>query len=83
MTIIKLAPKPPASKEIRDNILDILKEYQKHAEEGKLECLVIIGGFVDNSWTNHMSGTLDFPQAIGKLQIAMQEWIAEELTKED
>ena len=82
MTLVTLTPKPTAAKEVQDNVVDILKTYLEKANKGEVNYVIVIAGFTDNTWTHDMSSTLDFPRAIGVVEIAKQEWI-EEQNQED
>jgi hypothetical protein len=79
--VVSLTTKPPVAQEIKDNIIEILKQYLEKAEKGEISCVIVIAGFPGGIWSNDMSSTLDFPTAIGKLEIAKQEWIGQELSQ--
>ena len=77
-TLVTLTPKPTIAKEIQDNVIDILKTYLGKAERGEINCVIVMAGFTDGTWTHDLSSTLAFPTAIGMVEIAKQEWIDEE-----
>ncbi len=79
--VVKLAQKPTVSQEVKDGIIEIIKAYLKKAEQGEVSSLIIIAGFLDGTWGDDMSSTLDFPTAVGQLEICKQEWIEQELSK--
>ncbi len=82
--LVVFTPKQTVENEVQESVVGVLKEYLAKAEAGQLNCVIVIAGFLDGMWTDDMSSTLDFPTAIGRLEIAKQEWIAQELnSKED
>ena len=85
MTIrtLSIAAKPTLAHDIRQRIVEDLKEVLlKLAEAGEIESSVIIFKRMGDGWSDRRSGSLNFPDSIGRLEIVKQAWIAEYLRQE-
>jgi hypothetical protein len=76
MTLVSLVTKPTADKEVQESILRLLREALEEAERGEIDNLIMIIGTPAGEWTDRASDTVKFSEAIGRLEITKQEWIA-------
>jgi hypothetical protein len=74
--IIKLATAPTLSDEIKDSTIKLARTVLEDAEAGNVATLLVIAIRPDGSWSREWSGTENMSDAIGKIEIAKQEWIA-------
>ena len=76
---IVLVPKPKASDEVRGSVVRLLRESLEQAEAGEVNTVIIIASHPDGTWTDLCSSTDKLSEAIGRLEITKQAWIAEYL----
>lgn len=75
MSVVELARKPTASEEAKADCINILRKALALAESGDMTTLIIIAQRPDNSWSDERSTAVNFPDAIGRLEIVKQSWI--------
>jgi len=80
---IKLVPPVSAKEEARQSVIKLLRKTLEEAEAGQLQSVVMIIESVDGTWADRASETIKFSEAIGRLEITKQEWIAQYLKKND
>lgn len=73
---IALVPKPTADAEVRDSVIGLLRRTLDDAEAGNITTLVMVLGHPDGEWSDRVSATNQLSEAIGRLEITKQEWIA-------
>ena len=74
---LSLVVPPTASDEVRESVVKLLKETLADAEAGKIDTVIMILGHPDTEWSDRVSGTNRFSEAVGRLEITKQEWIAQ------
>lgn len=79
MSIASLVPKPTANEEVRESVVRLLRWSLEQAEAGNVDTLIMILGHPDGEWSDKVSETVKFSEAIGRLEITKQEWIAQYL----
>jgi hypothetical protein len=72
---LSIAPKPTVLDKIKQDIVETLREALAEAEKGEICSMLLIMKHNDNSWSDERSGSMDFPDAIGRLEIVKQNWI--------
>lgn len=77
---VALVTKPKAADEFKDEAVRILREALEQAEAGEVTAALVIVRYPDGHWGDKRSGTMDFADAIGRLEIVKQSWIADYLT---
>lgn len=70
MTIFSLIPKPTASDEVKQSVVDILETVLAEARAGEIVSLVVIAGHPDETWSEWQSCTEHSSAMIGRLEIA-------------
>ena len=83
MTDLKLVPPATVSDDIKASVVQILIDVKALAAAGDVDTMIIILGHPDGSWSTKLSGTEKLSAAIGRLEIAKQEWIALHLELEN
>jgi hypothetical protein len=83
MNIAALVTKPTVADQIRTACVDMLREALDQAERGEVSAAVVILRRPDGTWHDERSGCTDFPDAIGRLEIVKQSWIAHYLALGD
>lgn len=78
---VKLVTKPTAADEVRESVTRLLRDTLAEAESGEIDCVAIIIGHTDGEWSDRCSTTTRFSEAIGRLEITKQEWIAQYLAE--
>ncbi len=73
---IRLATRPLVIDEVRESVTRLLREALEKAEAGKVDCVIIILGHPDGTWTDLASETVEFSKAVGRLEILKHKWIA-------
>lgn len=76
---IALVPKVKADDEVRESVTRLLKTSLDEAERGEIDTVIIILGHTDGEWSDRCSSTTKLSEAIGRLEITKQEWIAQYL----
>jgi hypothetical protein len=80
MSVLSLVTKPPPSEEIRRDVCRILREALVKAEAGEVAEAIVILKWTDGNWSDERSATVSMSEAVGKLEIVKQAWIASYLT---
>lgn len=75
--VVQLAAPPKIEDTIAADVIRYLKEILKEAEEGRIESIIIIAKRPSGFWSERRSGTKNYPEAIGRLEIMKQGWIQE------
>lgn len=73
---LSIVAAPTVQDEIKGNIIDDLREMLVKAEAGEIEGLILVAKYPSGKWSDRRSGCIDFPGAIGYLEIVKQAWIA-------
>ena len=73
---IALAPKPTVAETIKADCARILREALALAESGEVEAVLLVLKRTNGRWYDERSGVMDFPEAVGRLEIVKQSWIA-------
>jgi hypothetical protein len=68
-------PPAPAEKIKRDTIR-ILRDALAEAEAGEIAEIIVIAKRQDGFWFDERSGTMSMSDAVGKIEIIKQSWIA-------
>lgn len=76
---IALVAKPKIDEQIREDVTLLLRETLAQAERGEIQSVAIILENTDGNWSNCVSDAMKFSDAIGRLEITKQEWIAQYL----
>lgn len=76
---IALVTKPTAAAEVQESVVRLLRDTLAEAEAGKITTVIIIIAHADGQWTDRCSDTEHFSDAIGRIEITKQEWIAQYL----
>jgi len=74
-TPVSLVTKPTVADNIKNDIVEILRESLARAEAGEVDALLLIEKRPDGHWRDERSGCTNFPDAIGRLEIVKQAWI--------
>jgi hypothetical protein len=72
---VVLVPKPTADDEVRQSVIDLLRETLADAEAGKIITALIIIEQTNGEWGNRWSGTTHFAETIGRLEVTKYEMI--------
>jgi hypothetical protein len=81
--VLSLAPRPKAEDQVRESIVAILATALKEARNGEITSVIMILQHSDGDWSDRASETIKFTEAIGRLEILKQEWIAVYLADRD
>ena len=73
--VVKLATPPTVDEEVKAEALKLLEEYADRVRSGEIESVIVIGKKPDGFWSFDHSKLVAFPEAIGRIQIALHEWI--------
>ena len=74
-TPISLVTKPSASAEIKADVVRLIKDALREAENGNVLSVVMIVRYADGTWGDNASATTHFPDTLGRLEILKYEWI--------
>jgi hypothetical protein len=74
--VIGLVAKPTAEDDVRESVIRLLRKTLEEAEAGEVDSLVMIVGCPNGEWSDRASETVKFSEAIGRLEITKQDWIA-------
>jgi hypothetical protein len=72
---LRIVQPPTVPEEIRQGVVGLLKDALAQAEAGELDAVIVILKR-PTGWSDMRSGVMDFPDAIGRLEIVKQSWIA-------
>ena len=75
MTLTVL-PKPSTDKDTKESVVRILKTVLDRAEAGEVKAIILIESCIDGNWIPHWGEVPNYSEAIGRLEILKQEWIA-------
>lgn len=75
MKTIALVPPPSRTSQVKADVIQMLSDALKRAEEGEIAEAILIFRSHDNWWQYHNSLIEDFSRAIGQLEIIKQELI--------
>lgn len=75
MTLVSLVTHPTAAEEVKASVVKLLRNALELAETGEIESVVLILGHTSGEWTDQVSETVKFSEAVGRLEITKQEWI--------
>ena len=73
---IALAPKPTVAEAIKTDCVRLLRDALARAEAGEIEAVAVILKLTNGRWYDERSGVMDFPEAVGRLEIVKQSWIS-------
>jgi hypothetical protein len=73
---IAFVPKPSVADNIKSDVVVMLREVLAEAERGEIDAVIVIKRMPDGYWADRRSGVIHFSDAIGKLEIVKQSWIA-------
>lgn len=76
---IQLVTKPKVEDEVRESVLRALRQTLEQAEAGEIDTVIMILGHPDGEWSDRCTSTTKLSEAIGRIEITKQEWIAEYL----
>lgn len=76
---LTLVAKPKASDEIRDSVIALLRKTLAEAERGEIDFVALVAGSADGDWIPRISTVGKLSLAIGRIEIAKQEWILDYL----
>jgi hypothetical protein len=76
MSIARIVPKPTAQAEIQKQIIRMLADELDRARDGKISMMILITRDIDGKWGHEQTGVENFSEAIGKIEIMKQSWIA-------
>jgi hypothetical protein len=76
---IALAVKPKVEDEIRAETVRILRDALAQAESGEVVAALVVLKYQGGTWTDERSGVMDFPDAVGRIEIIKQSWIRDYL----
>lgn len=79
--VIKLAPKTTIDDEIKQAAIDMLRKALAEAESGNVSMCIVILRHPDGTWSDERSGSTNFPDAVGRLEIVKQAWITSYLNE--
>jgi hypothetical protein len=82
VTPIGVVAKPAISEEIQQDIVKELKEALLKAEAGSISAVMVVTRNLDETWSSKRSGCMNFPDAMGRLHIAIHAWINDYLREE-
>lgn len=74
-TPIGLVPKPTLLEQARTDVIDILEKALDRAKSGEIETILVIMKHLDGCWSDERSIAIDFPEAIGRLEIVQHAWM--------
>jgi hypothetical protein len=77
------AAKPTVAEDIKQQCIDLLRKALQEAEAGEVVSAFVILKRPDHTWSDERSGTMDFPDAIGRLEIVKQSWIRHYLAPDE
>lgn len=77
MSTVQLVTPPSCSDEIKESIIKELTDMLAQAKRGEFSMVVVIFKRTAGKWGHYESGTLDFCEVIGRLEITKTEWINE------
>lgn len=76
---IALVAKPTVAEEVRESVVRLLRGTLAEAEAGEVSTVVILVGHINGDWFSRCSDTEHFSEAVGRVEIIKQEWIAQYL----
>jgi hypothetical protein len=74
--IVRLAPRPSISDEAKATVIEHAKKILELAEKGEIATLFATYKLADGCWDWDHSATDNFPEMIGRIEIAKQAAIA-------
>lgn len=74
MPVLTAVPKPTVAEEARRDCIEILEKSLERAKNGDVETCLVIMKHPDNSWSDERSLCMNFPEAIGRLEITLHAW---------
>lgn len=77
MTVAQLVTPPSVTDEIKASIVQELTDLLEQAQRGEFSTMVVMFKRANGRWGHYESGTIDFCDAIGRLEIVKHEWVAE------
>jgi len=72
---VALVPKPTADAEVRQSVIDHLREILAMAEAGEIKTSLVIAEHTNGEWSNRWSGSTEFTKTIGQLEVTKYEMI--------
>jgi hypothetical protein len=81
MSVISLVPEPDT--EVRDSVVQLLESLLEDARAGKLDTFAGVIHQTSGGWAEVASTTEVFLEAIGRIEILKQTWIANYLSGPD
>lgn len=75
-TAIRLVTKPTVNDEIKASVIKFLRKALEQAEAGDVAGAILTIRRPNGFWSHDMTQIADFPDAIGRLEIVKQCWIA-------
>lgn len=82
MKTLALVTAPTAAEEVRQSVIEVLKEMLTLAEEGHVDGVAVILSHIDGTWTDRGSETMEFSKMIGRFEIMKHRWITQHLERE-
>ena len=74
-SVLSVVGKPSVSDEIKSECANILRRALALAEAGDLTAVLVIVKHAGDTWSDERSGAMNFPDAVGRLEIVKQAWI--------
>ncbi len=81
VTTLSVVGKPRASDQARKQAVELLTQALSLAQAGEISELILILDHPDNSWSESMTNTANFPAAIGRLEMVKQSWVEKYLAQ--
>ena len=78
---IGIVPKLTLPEQSRADVVDILRRALNKAEAGEVETVLVIMKHPDQTWSDERSIAMDFPEAIGRLEIVQHAWMTQYLSQ--
>ena len=66
--VVRLAPKPTASEQNKEDAVTILREELRRAEAGEVLGVFVITKDSDGMWTHHTTGAISVREEIGAIE---------------
>lgn len=77
MSVAQLVTPPSISDEIKESIITELTSLLEQAKNGEFSTFLAVFKRANGRWGHYESGTMDFCEAVGRLEIVKVEWINE------